>query len=118
MDAVYIPIIAIISGTIMVVLLRRYQNIERISLIERGVNPGDIKAQWFKNDPHRHLRHALTGIGLGLGFLIHSLFFDNGDGKLLAGFILVFGGLGLFGGYMMQLKLQSKARSEDQNHNE
>jgi hypothetical protein len=116
--ALMIPIISLIGAFIMVIFLRRYQNIERMSMIERGINPADMKSVWLGKlrDPYRHLRIACTAIGIGLGFLIGSIWqgafdFHARDTVFLGGVIL-FGGLGLLAGYIIQIWLQNKAKSQ------
>ena len=39
---VFIPIVAIIGGIIMIIFLRKYENDERMNMIEKGMNPGEI----------------------------------------------------------------------------
>lgn len=115
--ALLIPIFAVLGAFTMIIFLRRYQNVERMSMIERGMNPGDLKSVWRRrNDPYRHLRIACTAIGIGLGLFIGSIFrgsfsFQTG-GTVLAGCICMFGGAGLLAGYLIQMRMQSKDKSE------
>ena len=119
---VMIPIIAILGAFTMVIFLRYYQNVERMSMIERGLNPTDLKSSDVKSifqrrrDPFRHVRIACTAIGIGMGLFIGSILrsmlsFSTG-GTILAGCIFIFGGAGLLAGYMIQMSLQSKAKKE------
>jgi hypothetical protein len=115
--ALLIPIFTVLGAFIMIVFLRRYQNIERMSMIERGMNPSDIKSVWRRVvDPYRHLRAAFTAVGIGLGFILGSVFkfgFSNDTGDtILVGCVVMFGGLGLLAGYIIQLGLQNKAKKE------
>jgi hypothetical protein len=115
--ALLIPIFTVLGAFAMIIFLRRYQNIERMSMIERGMNPGDLKSVWRRVvDPYRHLRAACTAVGIGLGFILGSIFkggFSNDTGDtVLVGCVVMFGGLGLLAGYILQLGLQSKAKKE------
>lgn len=53
---VFIPIVAIIGGIIMIIFLRKYENDERMNMIEKGMNPGDVKRSRNTSGP---LRFAL-----------------------------------------------------------
>jgi hypothetical protein len=116
--ALLIPIFTVLGAFAMIIFLRRYQNIERMSMIERGMNPGDMKSVWRRFvDPYRHLRAACTAVGIGLGFILGSIFkggFSNNDTgeTVLVGCVVMFGGLGLLAGYILQLGLQNKAKKE------
>ena len=115
--AVMIPIIAIISGITMIILLRRYEHVERLNMIERGMNPADIKTVWRRKDPYRHLRIACTAIGIGLGFLTAGIYTDGRHGReeIYFGTVILFGGIGLLIGYGLQIYLQNKAREAGRN---
>jgi hypothetical protein len=122
--ALMIPIISVVGAFIMIIFLRRYQNIERMSMIERGINPADVKSVWLGKlkDPYRHLRIACTAIGIGLGFLIGSTLqggfdFQSRD-TLFLGCVIFFGGLGLLAGYIVQIGLQNKIKKEGGNPSE
>lgn len=119
---VMIPIIAMLGAFTMIIFLRYYQNVERMSMIERGINPSDIKSSDMKSifqkrkDPYRHIRIACTAIGIGMGLFIGSLlrgvFSHTTGGTILAGCIFMFGGVGLLAGYIIQMSLQNKAKKE------
>lgn len=117
---VMIPIIAILGAFTMIIFLRRYENAERMSMIERGMNPSEMKSALRRRyDPYRHVRIACTAIGIGLGLFIGSIlkgvFYHTTGGTILAGSIFIFGGIGLLAGYIIQLSLQSKAKKEGTN---
>jgi hypothetical protein len=122
--ALMIPIISVIGTFIIVIFLRRYQNIERMSMIERGMNPTEMKSVWGSKwrDPYRHLRIACTAIGIGLGFIIGSIFQGGFDfhtrESIFFGCVVLFGGVGLLAGYIIQMVLQGKARKEGRDPNE
>jgi hypothetical protein len=67
---VMIPIIAIIGGIIMVIYLRRYENVERMAMIEKGVDPS-VFARKSRNTSGA-LRASLLFIGAGTGLLLGS----------------------------------------------
>jgi hypothetical protein len=121
--AIIVPVFCTLFGVILVIFLRRYQNIERLNMIERGMNPSDLKSVWRKQDPYRHIRRACVAIGIGLGFIISTFVSINGLDErhggqhegLFLGFVCLFGGLGLLIGYIVQYLLHSKARKEGRN---
>ena len=55
-----------IGTLIMIVYLRKYTNIERMALIEKGENPYQVK----QTNTSVPLRFSLLLIGFGLGLLI------------------------------------------------
>lgn len=108
--ALMIPIIGIISFFTMIIYIRRYDNIERMAMIERGMYPKDIRK---KRDPYRTLRIACIAIGVGVGLFVGNLVFsDYGSEPIVLGFTLMLGGIGLFIAYMIQFGLQIKAKKE------
>jgi hypothetical protein len=119
--ALMIPILSVLGAFAMIVFLRRYQNIERMSMIERGMNPADLKSVWGakRRDPYRHLRIACTAIGIGLGFLIGSVlqggFSFHAQETVFFGCVILFGGVGLLAGYIIQMGLQRNAKKEGRN---
>ncbi len=119
--AVIVPVFSIVCGVIMIIALRRYQNIERLNMIERGMNPADLKSVWRKQDPYRHIRRACVAIGIGLGLIISTFISINGlDDRhdypgIYIGFVCLCGGIGLLVGYGLQYYLYSKARKDGRN---
>ena len=73
--ALMIPILSVLGAFTMIIFLRRYQNMERMSMIERGINPNDVKTDWKfpKRDPYRHIRIACTCIGIGIGLFVGTI---------------------------------------------
>jgi hypothetical protein len=114
---VLVPIFCTLFGVILVIFLRRYQNIERLNMIERGMNPADMKRIWSKQDPYRHIRRACVAIGIGTGFLTAGIYTDgrHGHEEIYFGLVILLGGLGLLIGYGLQYFLHSKARKEGRN---
>lgn len=98
-----------IGTLIMVVFLRKYTNIERMALIEKGQEPYQIK----QSNTSIPLRFSLLFIGFGLGLLI-GYFLDSAFGmEEVAYFSMIFicggGGLGL------AYRIEEKKAKEAQN---
>jgi hypothetical protein len=108
--ALMIPIVSVITFGILVITIRGYMHRERLSMMEHGMNPKDLKTEWTfgKRDPYRFVRTACTAIGVGVGLFLGNLMrmmeaFDKGG--IVAGMICICGGLGLLVGYFLQLNL-------------
>ena len=112
MLGVMIPIIAVAGTFIMIVYLRRYENMERMAMIEKGVGPDFLNLR--KGDgPSFSLRASLLLMGVGLGLLM-GYFLDSTFGMEEVAYfsmVFIFGGLGLGVAYMLEEKKQ-KAREE------
>ena len=72
--ALCVPIVGMIGLFTMIIVLRSYQYKERMSMIERGMNPADLKI-WSqkRNDPYRGVRLACTAVGIGIGLFIGNV---------------------------------------------
>lgn len=121
--ALSIPIISMIGFFTMIIFLRRYNNIERMSMIERGMNPADLTDN-FKSlrrrerDPLRFLRIACAIVGVGVGLFVGNIlrsipFLDRGG--IVAGLVCICGGIGLLIGFYIQANLQNKGLFQDKN---
>lgn len=119
--ALAIPIIGTIGAFTMIIFLRRYNNIERMSMIERGMNPADL-ANNFRSlrrrdkDPLRFLRIACAVIGVGVGLFVGNILrsFDFLDrGGIVAGLVCICGGIGLIVGFFLQASLQNKGHFQE-----
>lgn len=114
--ALSIPIISVIGAFTMIIFLRRYNNMERMAMIERGMNPADLSNNFRalrrkERDPLRFLRIACAVIGVGVGLFIGNVlrsipFLDKGG--IVAGLVCICGGIGLLVGYFVQASLQNK----------
>ena len=100
---IMLPIIITLGAFIMIVYLRKFENIERMSIIEKGLSP-DI----FKKDQQRYsssaLRGALLMIGVGIGFLM-GYWLDRTFNMEETGYfsmLFIFGGLGLVLSYVLE----------------
>lgn len=103
MIGILVPIIISLGAFAMIVFIRKYENSERLKMIEHGMDP-------TANRPKRvagGLKFALVAIGVGIGLLIGSVLDSAGIvyeevAYFSMGFI--FGGLGLLTGYIIQTK--------------
>lgn len=108
---VFIPIIAIISIVIMIIYLRRFQNQERMAMIEKGLSPIDMKKP--EDEGFGTLKAALLLVGAGFGFFV-GYFLEKyagmDDVMAYISMLLLFGGAGLITAYILQQKrLKNKA---------
>jgi hypothetical protein len=106
--AIMIPIISIVGFFIMIIYLRRYQNQERMAMIERGVST-DFFADSSQKTSNT-LRASLLLIGIGIGFLL-GYFLDRSFDMEEVGYfsmLFIFGGIGLGTAYMIEEKKYKK----------
>jgi hypothetical protein len=102
---IMIPIIAIIGAFTMIVYLRRFENTERMAMIEKGVDPA-LFARKQRANNSGPLRASLLFIGAGTGLLI-AYFLDrayNMEEVAYFSMLFVFGGLGLGAAYLVEEK--------------
>jgi len=100
-------IIFSVGALIMTVYLRKYSNVERMSMIEKGMSPSDIKRTYNTSIP---LRFSLLLIGVGFGLLI-GYFLDRAFYmNEVAYFAMIFicGGAGLGAAYLIEEKKAKK----------
>ena len=120
--ALMIPIFTVLGAFTMVVFLRRYQYLERMAMLERGINPKETKELWNKKrDPYRHIRLAFTAIGVGIGLFLGIIFrrLDFLDYRgIQTSLIFIFGGIGLLIGYAVQMSLQKRGHLDDKEPHE
>ena len=112
---VMIPIVAIISVFTMIVYLRRYENTERMAMIEKGVDPS-LFTKKQRGGTSGTLRASLLFIGAGAGLLI-AYFLDrtyNMEEVAYFSMLFIFGGLGLGAAYLIEEK---KIKEERQQQN-
>jgi hypothetical protein len=105
---VMIPIIAIIGTFTMIVYLRKYDNQERMAMIERGVDPQIFVNTKKSRNAAPSLRASLLLIGVGLGILI-GYFLDDRYDMDAAGYfsmLFIFGGIGLGLSYIIEERKQ------------
>ena len=102
---VFIPIIGTIGIIIMIIYLRRFENDERMAMIEKGVDPAlfNLKKQRSTSLP---LRFSLLMIGVGIGLFI-GYFLDvhyGMDEVAYFSMLFVWGGVGLGLAYIIEEK--------------
>jgi hypothetical protein len=103
-----IPIIISIGAFITLIYIRKFQNLERMSIIDKGLDPNLFKRETATAPT---LRWALLMIGAGMGLLL-GYFLDRAwDMEEVAYFsmIFIFGGIGLGLAYIIdEKKMQQK----------
>ena len=102
-----IPIIISIGVFITIVYIRKFQNLERMAIIDKGLNPDLFKRE---SSTAPTLRLALLFIGAGTG-LLFGYFLDRAwDMEEVAYFsmIFIFGGIGLGLAYLIEEKKMKK----------
>jgi hypothetical protein len=109
---VMIPIVAIVGAYIMIVYLRRFENAERMAMIEKGVDPA-LFTKKQRGNTSGPLRASLLFIGAGLGLLI-AYFLDrayNMEEVAYFSMIFIFGGIGLGAAYLVEEKKIKEERN-------
>ncbi|MEQ8363444.1 MAG: DUF6249 domain-containing protein [Cyclobacteriaceae bacterium] len=101
MLGVMIPIIGIIGAFIIIGYLRKFQNMERMAIIDKGLDPSLFKSERVTAAA---LRASLLLIGAGLGLLM-GYWLDSAfgmDDVAYFSMIFIFGGIGLGVAYMVE----------------
>lgn len=101
---VMIPIVAIIGAFIMIVYVRRFENAERMAMIEKGVDASIFPKK--SRSPFGALRASLLLIGAGVGLLLGHFLDRAYDMEEVAYFsmLFLFGGIGLGISYLVEEK--------------
>jgi len=111
---IMIPIVAIVGAFTMIVYLRRFENTERMAMIEKGVDPA-LFTKKRRVNTSGPLRASLLLIGAGVGLLI-AYFLDrayNMEEIAYFSMLFIFGGLGLGAAYLVE----ERKIKEERNHN-
>ena len=97
-------IIAIVGAYVMVIYLRKYGNIERMAMIEKGVDPKLFTVEKKPLNTSWSLRFALLLIGAGVGLLLGHFLDRSYDMEEVAYFSMLFicGGIGLGTSYLIE----------------
>ena len=109
-----IPIVFFISIAIVVIIIRKFQNDERLALIEKGGDANIFNAT-KKTNSFPALRYGLLLFGAGIGILIGNLVAETriiDDEAAVFSFLLIFGGAGLFASYFIERKEANKLDQE------
>jgi len=91
---VLLPIIITLGAFIMIVYLRKFENLERMTIIEKGLAPDFFKREKMTNST---IRWSFLLIGIGIGFLM-GYWLDETFRMDETGYfsmLFIFGGLGL-----------------------
>src|SRR5690242_16331414 len=100
---VLLPIIISPGAFVMIVYIRKFENIERMAIIEKGLSPELFKKAKSTSGA---LRAALLFIGGGLGLLM-GYWLDNAFGMDEVAYfsmLFIFGGIGLGLAYVIEEK--------------
>jgi F0F1-type ATP synthase assembly protein I len=100
---VMIPIIAVIGIVFIIIFLRKYENTERMAMIEKGVDADLFKRQTSTSAP---LRLSLLFIGVGVGLLFGYFLSEVMSNRPVAfiSMTFIFGGIGLGVAYLIEDK--------------
>ncbi len=100
---IMLPIIITLGAFVMVVYIRKFANIERMAIIEKGLSPDLFKKEKSSSET---LRAALLFIGVGIGFLVGYWLDRTFDMEEVGYFAMLFimGGLGLGIAYIIEEK--------------
>ena len=98
---IMLPIIISLGAFVMVVYIRKFVNIERMAIIEKGLNPDLFKTEKSASGT---LRASLLLIGVGIGFLMGYWLDRTFDMEEVGYFSMLFimGGLGLGLAYIVE----------------
>ena len=108
--AIAIPVTAILGLVGLLIILRKFDNDEKMAMIERGLTPP--QKEGTKVNPASALRWGCLFVGVGLGIFIANMIDsvkEDAD-ALYPALILIFGGLGLLVSYYIQLQLDRKSK--------
>jgi hypothetical protein len=105
---ILLPIIIALGAFIMVVYLRRFENAERMSMIEKGVAPDLFKRE--RTNAPGTLRWSFLLIGVGIGFLMGYWLDRTFDMEETGYFsmLFIFGGIGLGLSYFFEERRTGK----------
>ena len=100
---IMLPIIITLGAFVMIVYIRKFSNIERMAIIDKGLSPDLFKKE---SSASGTLRAALLLIGIGIGFLM-GVWLDRVFDLEEVGYfsmLFIFGGLGLGMAYLIEEK--------------
>ncbi len=100
---IMLPIIISLGAFVMIVFIRKYDSIERMAMIEKGISPEIFKMERNKD---RSPRWGFLLIGIGVGLLV-AYFLDRAfNMEEVAYFSMgfLFGGTGLTAAYLVEEK--------------
>lgn len=102
---VMIPIVLSLGAFVMIIYIRKYTNLERMAIIEKGLDPA-IFTKKNEQPTSLALHAALLLIGAGVGLLLGYFLDRTYDMEEVAYFSMLFicGGIGLGIAYMIEEK--------------
>jgi len=104
---IMLPIIISLGAFVMLAYMRKFKNLERMAIIDKGLDPNMFKDELKTSGA---LRGGLLLMGIGLGFLIgywlDEVFYMDEVGYF--SMLFVFGGLGLLSAYIIEEKKANK----------
>jgi hypothetical protein len=106
---VMIPIIGTVGAFIMIVYLRKFQNMERMAIIDKGLDPSLFK---MERSTAGALRASLLLIGAGIGLLM-GYWLDRAfymEEIAYFSMLFIFGGAGLGLAYLLEEKKDKEAK--------
>ncbi len=101
-----IPIVLGIGILVVIVYIRKFNNMERMAIIDKGLSPDLFKKDRSPSDSS--LRFAFLLIGSGVG-LLFGYWLDRAFDMELVGYfsmLFIFGGIGLGLAYLIEEKKQ------------
>ena len=106
---IMLPIIITLGAFVMIVYIRKFSNIERMAIIDKGLSPDLFRKESSSSGT---LRAALLLIGIGIGFLM-GVWLDRTFDLEETGYfsmLFIFGGLGLGIAYLIEEKKAKSGR--------
>lgn len=104
---ILLPIIITLGAFIMVVYIRKFENMEKMAIIDKGLSPDLFKRE---RPTSGALRSGLLLIGAGVGLLM-GYWLDRTFNMEEVGYfsmLFIFGGIGLGMAYLVEEKNKSK----------
>jgi hypothetical protein len=104
---IMLPIIISLGAFVMVVYIRKFENLERMAIIDKGLSP-DLFKKERSTSPVLRWSLLLIGAGLGLliGYVLDEAFRMDEVGYF--SMLLICGGLGLGLAYVIEEKKSRK----------
>lgn len=108
--AMSIPITAILGFVGLLIILRKFDNDEKMAMIEKGI--ALPQKQGSKVNPAAALRWGCLFVGVGLGIFVANFIasIKSDSEALYPALILVFGGMGLLVSYYIQIKIDEREK--------